>query len=84
MTENLSASNHLFERRRKIVPNGVGVFNTATVSHAKDATITDVDGKEWIDFAGGIGVVNAGHCPESVVEAICEQAKNIFTPVLMS
>lgn len=75
MTENLSASNHLFERRKKIVPNGVGVFNTATVSHAKDATIIDVDGKEWIDFAGGIGVVNAGHCPESVVAAICEQAK---------
>jgi 4-aminobutyrate aminotransferase/(S)-3-amino-2-methylpropionate transaminase len=75
MTENLSASNHLFERRKKIVPNGVGVFNTATVSHARGAIITDVNGREWIDFAGGIGVVNAGHCPESVVAAICEQAK---------
>jgi 4-aminobutyrate aminotransferase/(S)-3-amino-2-methylpropionate transaminase len=64
----------LLERRKKIVANGVGVFNTATVSHAKGAIITDLDGNELIDFAGGIGVVNAGHCPEPVVEAIREQA----------
>ena len=57
-----------------MVANGVGVFNTATVQHAKGAIITDVDGRELIDFAGGIGVVNAGHCPEPVVEAIREQA----------
>jgi 4-aminobutyrate aminotransferase/(S)-3-amino-2-methylpropionate transaminase len=56
------------------VANGVGIFNTATVASAKDASIIDVDGNEWIDFAGGIGVVNAGHCPEPVVKAIQEQA----------
>lgn len=64
----------LLERRKKIVANGVGVFNTATVAHAKGAIITDLDGNELIDFAGGIGVVNAGHCPEPVVAAIREQA----------
>mgnify|MGYP000957537093 CR=1 FL=1 len=56
------------------VENGVGVFNTATVKEAKGAIIIDADGKELIDFAGGIGVVNAGHCPEPVVEAIRQQA----------
>lgn len=70
----MTKSESLFDRRSKIVANGVGVFNTATVSSAKGAVITDVDGREWIDFAGGIGVVNAGHCPEPVVAAICEQA----------
>ncbi len=54
--------------------NGVGVFNTATVKEAKGAIIIDADGRELIDFAGGIGVVNAGHCPEPVVAAIREQA----------
>ncbi|MEZ4902172.1 MAG: aminotransferase class III-fold pyridoxal phosphate-dependent enzyme [Spirosomataceae bacterium] len=63
-----------FERRKNIVANGVGVFNTATVKEAKGATIIDVDGKEWVDFAGGIGVVNAGHCPDAVVAAIQAQA----------
>lgn len=67
-------SDKLLARRKAIVANGVGVFNTATVTSAKGTIITDADGKDWIDFAGGIGVVNAGHCPESVVEAIQEQA----------
>ena len=74
ITTEITKSEQLFERRKQAVANGVGVFNTATVVHAKGAIITDVEGKEWIDFAGGIGVVNAGHCPEPVVEAIREQA----------
>lgn len=74
MIKEVSKSVELFERRSNVVANGIGVFNTATVSHAKGAIITEVDGRELIDFAGGIGVVNAGHCPEPVVEAIREQA----------
>ncbi|MFT6871880.1 MAG: 4-aminobutyrate aminotransferase/(S)-3-amino-2-methylpropionate transaminase [Roseivirga sp.] len=68
-------SQELLERRKRIVANGVGVFNTVTVSHASGAIITDEDGRELIDFAGGIGVVNAGHCPPTVVEAIKAQAE---------
>lgn len=71
----LSASEALLKRRREAVANGVGVFNTATVKEAKNATIIDVNGNELIDFAGGIGVVNAGHCPEPVQEAIIDQVK---------
>lgn len=74
MLKQQSLSQELLDRRKNIVANGVGVFNTATVQDAKGAIITDVDGNELIDFAGGIGVVNAGHCPPPVVEAICEQA----------
>ncbi|MBC2839828.1 aspartate aminotransferase family protein [Robiginitalea sp. SC105] len=70
----MTKSQELFERRKNVVANGVGVFNTATVQEAKGAIIVDVDGRELIDFAGGIGVVNAGHCPGPVVEAIREQA----------
>ncbi len=64
----------LMERRKNIVANGVGAFNTVTVRSANGAIITDEDGREFIDFAGGIGVVNAGHCPEPVVKAIQDQA----------
>lgn len=74
MIKKITKSQELLERRKNIVANGVGVFNTATVSSAKGAIITDEDGRELIDFAGGIGVVNAGHCPEPVVKAIQEQA----------
>lgn len=74
MIRKLTKSQELLNRRTEAVANGVGVFNTATVKDAKGAIITDADGNELIDFAGGIGVVNAGHCPEPVVEAIREQA----------
>ncbi len=74
MPTELTNSQKLFERRKNIVANGVGIFNTATVREANGACIIDEDGRELIDFAGGIGVVNAGHCPEPVVAAIREQA----------
>jgi 4-aminobutyrate aminotransferase/(S)-3-amino-2-methylpropionate transaminase len=74
MIKEITKSQQLLDRRMNVVANGVGVFNTATVKEAKGAIITDVDGRELIDFAGGIGVVNAGHCPAPVVEAIREQA----------
>ncbi len=74
MIKDLTQSEELLQRRKNAVANGVGVFNTATVQMARGALITDADGRELIDFAGGIGVVNAGHCPEPVVAAIREQA----------
>jgi 4-aminobutyrate aminotransferase/(S)-3-amino-2-methylpropionate transaminase len=64
----------IFERRKKLVPNALSIFTPATISEAKGAIITDADGIPLIDFTGGIGVLNAGHCPPSVVKAIQEQA----------
>ncbi len=75
MLKQLTKSQELLERRKNVVASGVGVFNTATAREAKGAIIIDEDGRELIDFAGGIGVVNAGHCPEPVVKAIQEQAE---------
>lgn len=72
---NKTKSEALLARRKNAVANGVGVFNTATVQSAKGATIIDVDGNELIDFTGGIGVINAGHCPQPVIDAIVEQAQ---------
>ena len=74
MTEQLTRSQELIARRKAAIPNGVGMFNHATAAQASGATIIDADGRELIDFAGGIGVVNAGHCPPPVVKAIQEQA----------
>lgn len=45
---------------------------------ARGAELTDLDGKTWIDFAGGIGVMNVGHCEERVVRAIQEQAARLI------
>lgn len=82
----MSHSSDLLNRRRQVVADGVGFYNTATVSSAKGAIVVDCDGAELLDFAGGIGVLNAGHCPQPVVRAIQEQASryihasfNVFT-----
>jgi 4-aminobutyrate aminotransferase/(S)-3-amino-2-methylpropionate transaminase len=74
-TTRTSKAEELLARRKAVVARGVGIFNTATVDHASGAIIVDVDGNELIDFAGGIGVVNAGHCPPPVVAAVMEQAQ---------
>lgn len=68
----------IFERRKKLVPNGLTIIHPSTVSEAKGAIITDADGDQLIDFAGGIGVLNAGHCPPSVVKAIQQQAEKFI------
>ncbi len=68
----------LFKRRKAIVADGVGIFCPTTVVKASQDLITDADGNNLIDFGGGIGVLNAGHCPEPVVKAIQEQAEKLI------
>ena len=64
----------LFQRRTQSVPQGP--FNVAPVfvERAEGAKLWDVEGKEYIDFCGGIGVVNVGHNHPRVLEAIRKQA----------
>ncbi|MFM7486189.1 MAG: aspartate aminotransferase family protein, partial [Cytophagales bacterium] len=71
-------SSELVARRNAIVPEGMGMFSPLTIDSGKGAKIVDVEGKEYIDFAGGIGVLNGGHCPDMVVDAIVEQAKKLI------
>lgn len=73
-----SKTEQYFDRRSKYVPRGVGIFHPSTAVSAKGAVITDADGRELIDFGGGIGVLNAGHCPDKVVEAIQQQAAKLI------
>ena len=42
------------------------------------STLYDENGKDYIDFASGIGVNSVGHGNEKLASAICEQAKNII------
>jgi 4-aminobutyrate aminotransferase/(S)-3-amino-2-methylpropionate transaminase len=74
----MTNSQKILDRRKQFVPNAIGIFNPSTAISATGSTITDAEGKEMIDFAGGIGVVNAGHCPPPVVKAIAEQAAKLI------
>jgi 4-aminobutyrate aminotransferase / (S)-3-amino-2-methylpropionate transaminase / 5-aminovalerate transaminase len=58
--------------RERYVPHGIATTDL-TVSRAEGGTIWDGDGREYIDFAGGIACQNLGHGPETVVQAIHDQ-----------
>ena len=64
------------ELDKKYVLQTYGRGDVAFVS-GKNATLTDSDGKKYIDFTSGIGVVSVGHGNERVNSAICEQIANI-------
>lgn len=74
----VAQSAKLFERRKKVVSDGVGIFVPITVDKAHGSKLTDVDGKHYIDLGGGIGVLNAGHTHPKVVKAIADQAEKLI------
>ena len=63
----------LLERRSRAVARGVSAAHPLFVSRAEGARLWDVDGREYVDFAGGIGVMNLGHRHPAVVDAVREQ-----------
>ena len=67
-------SRELLARAESAVARPLRVYLPVFAAEARNATITDVDGNTFIDFAGGVGVINVGHCNPRVVEAIQEQS----------
>src|SRR5215471_10321997 len=67
-------SRELMERRHEFVARGVGSTMNVFAARADGAIIEDVDGNQYIDFAGGIGAMNIGHTRPEVTRAIAEQA----------
>ncbi len=67
-----SAAERVSEARARYVARGVST-PALVVDRAAGARIWDVDGNEYLDFAGGIGCVNLGHCHPETVAAIHAQ-----------
>ncbi|SEE06153.1 2-aminoadipate transaminase [Pseudomonas migulae] len=59
------------------ISRSINIVHPVTLSHGKNAEVWDIDGKRYIDFVGGIGVLNLGHCHPRIVEAIREQATRL-------
>src|SRR5215213_4690944 len=67
-------SRALMARRHAAVPRGISHATPVFAASAEGARVTDVDGNVFLDFAGGIGVMNVGHSDPHVVEALRQQA----------
>jgi len=74
------ASRALMRRREAAVPRGIAHSLPIFAAAANGARVTDVDGNVFLDFAGGIGVMNVGHASPTVVSALHAQADR-FTHV---
>ena len=73
-------SDQILEARKEHTPRGLGVAHPVVARSAVGATLTDVDGREYIDFVGGIGVMNVGHTHPRVVAAVKEQVERLSHP----
>ena len=68
-----SRNQTLWQLRERYVPRGVAQAHPVFVARAEGSRIWDVDGKEYLDFAGGIGVMNVGHGHPRVLQAVRAQ-----------
>ena len=71
-------NNELNDRRLQATPRGIGVMCNFYADKAENATVWDVEGNEYIDFAAGIAVLNTGHRHQKIISAI-EKQLHAFT-----
>lgn len=69
----MATSAQMEQRRLAAVPRGIGVMCDFYAEKAENAIITTPEGKEYIDFAGGIGVLNTGHLHPKIKAAVAAQ-----------
>jgi 4-aminobutyrate aminotransferase len=69
----MSTNKQLQNRRIAAMPRGVGVMCGFHAVHADNALLTDAEGRQYIDFAAGIAVLNTGHRHPRVVQAVQQQ-----------
>lgn len=69
----MSTNAEIFARREAAVPRGIGHSTPISAQRALNSEVWDVEGKRYVDFAGGIAVLNTGHCNPHVMAAVREQ-----------
>ena len=65
-------------RRKEAIPNAIGCAYPVVIEKGDGAMIQDVDGNKFLDWIGGVGVLNAGFTHPEVVEAVKAQAEKYF------
>jgi 4-aminobutyrate aminotransferase/(S)-3-amino-2-methylpropionate transaminase len=68
-------SREILARKERVIAEPLSIYLPLVIAEARGATLTDVDGNTYVDFAGGVGCMNVGHSHPRVVEAIREQAE---------
>jgi 4-aminobutyrate aminotransferase / (S)-3-amino-2-methylpropionate transaminase / 5-aminovalerate transaminase len=69
----MKTNSELLVRRNAAIPRGVGHATSVYAARALNAEIWDVEGKRYVDFAGGIAVLNTGHRHPKIIAHVKEQ-----------
>ncbi len=70
VSDKLASNQSLHERRLAATPRGISVMANFFIERALNSEVWDVEGRRYIDFAGGIAVLNTGHRHPKVVAAV--------------
>jgi 4-aminobutyrate aminotransferase/(S)-3-amino-2-methylpropionate transaminase len=68
-------SAEILARKERVIAEPLSIYLPLVIADGRGATVTDVDGNTYVDFAGGVGCMNVGHSHPRVVEAIRDQAE---------
>jgi 4-aminobutyrate aminotransferase/(S)-3-amino-2-methylpropionate transaminase len=71
-------SAEILARKERVVAEPLSIYLPLVIAEGRGATLTDVDGNTFVDFAGGVGCMNVGHSHPRVVEAVRDQVE-LFT-----
>jgi 4-aminobutyrate aminotransferase / (S)-3-amino-2-methylpropionate transaminase / 5-aminovalerate transaminase len=71
-------SREILARKARVVADPLSIYLPIVAAEGRGATLTDVDGNTFLDFAGGVGCLNVGHAHPRVVEAVQEQAAHFL------
>ena len=77
MSATRTSETELADLRAKYVPRGITTAHPIAAARAKGSELWDTTGKRYIDFAGGIGVMNVGHAHPRVMQAVREQLESV-------
>ena len=69
----MSKNADLLARRQAAIPRGVNNAHPIFTARAENATLWDIEGREYIDFAGGVAALNTGHRHPKVMAAVAAQ-----------
>ncbi|RMQ42257.1 4-aminobutyrate aminotransferase [Pseudomonas cichorii] len=77
MNSKVDETPHLLRQRDQFVPRGVVTAHPLVIERAQGSELWDIDGKRYLDFVGGIGVLNIGHNHPNVVKAVQAQLTKV-------
>lgn len=64
----------VLKKREEVIPHAIGCPYPVVIKRGEGAMIEDVDGNKFLDWVGGVGVLNAGYSDPRIIEAVKEQA----------